>query len=358
MAASKKKPAKGVPAKGPPAVSSGNLIADLIEGMRADIGEENVQLLGSDGNLLKIKGVISTQCPTLDAAIGRGGVPLGRLTLLHGAEGCGKTTLALHLAAECHRRGGLVVYFDKEYKLDPDYAKSLGVDLNRVIISQPRTLEQVIDGTKKLISMMKARRLASGKQKPVVVIWDSINAMKAKDVLDDAAGDHHIAPEARLWSKHMPSLIEEASKESIALVGISQVRKKINVMFGDGDDMAGGQAPRFYASLIMKIIRVGSEKDGEGKKIANKIEAECKKNQIAPPFRKAMFQIKYGSGIDFDHSLLLQLIDMGHVTQGKGGVVFDGVSIGKGIQSAAIAVGQDDALRARLNKLFRQEMGW
>lgn len=351
MAASKKKAVKSRPA------SADTLVTDVLDGLREEMGDDGAQLLGSDGLALKIRGVISTQGPTVDEAIGRGGIPLGRVTILHGKEGCGKTTLALHVVAECHRQGGLAVYFDKEYKLDPDYAEGLGCDPNKFMIVQPKTLEKVLRGIKTTVEKVAANRKASGKRKPVVIVIDSINACIAKAVLDGEEEDHHIAPEARLWSRHLPEIVEMCSREDIALMLISQVRKKINVQFGDDNEIAGGNAPRFYASLIMFITRTGTEKH-EGKKVGNKCEVECKKNQIAPPFKKAEFIIRYGHGIDFEHSLISWAVKNGVVDKSGAWYSLDGERIGQGIYQASAYLRKHDEIRSKLYKKFRAKMGW
>lgn len=345
------------PAKGKEPSPRRSLEVEVLAGIRSEIGDDGAQLLGSDELKTKIRGVISTQCMTLDAAIGRGGIPLSRLTILHGGEGSGKTTVALHLVAEVQRQGGVAVYIDKEYKLDPDYATAIGVDINRLIISQPRELEQVLKAIKKAISIASAARERTGKRVPILVILDSINAATAKARLEGDEGDSHIAPEARLWSGHLPAIVEECSKEDVALVLISQVRSKIGVMFGSNEDMAGGNAPRFYASLIIYIKRVGTHKR-DGEKQANIIEAECRKNQIGPPFRKAKFHLAYGKGIDWEHSLLLQAEATGDVDVKGAWLNFDGQRIGQGRDAAADRLRKNTELAAEIEQAVRTSIGW
>jgi recombination protein RecA len=330
---------------------------EVLAGIRAEIGDDGAQLLGSDELKTKVRGVISTCCMTLDAAIGRGGVPLSRLTILHGGEGSGKTTVALHLVAAAQHRGGVAVYIDKEYKLDPDYAAAIGVDTNRLIISQPRELEQVLRAIKKAISIAAAARKRTGKRVPILVILDSINAATAKVRLEGDEGDSHIAPEARLWSGHLPAIVEECSKEDVALVLVSQVRSKIGVLFGSNEDMAGGNAPRFYASLIIYIKRVGTHKR-DGEKKANIIEAECRKNQIGPPFKKAKFLLEYGKGIDWEHSLIMQAEMTGDV-QAKGSFLyFDDKKIGQGRDAASDNLRKNKDLATEIEKAVRISLGW
>ncbi len=363
MAAAKKPAAVAKPAgaskKGVPAVSSSDDedIAFLLDGMREAIGEENAMLLGSDSMALKIRGVISTRCPALDSAIGRGGIPLGRISILHGGEGSGKTTIALQTVAEVQSQGGWAFYFDKEYKLDPDYAAALGVNPDRLVISQPKTLENFFDGTNKLIDSIRQRRERSGKRKPCLVVLDSINAAIAKAVLEGDADSQHYAPEARVWSKQLPKLNERMSREDVALLLISQVRKKIGIMFGDQDEIAGGQAPRFYASLIMKVTRVGSDKE-DGVKVANKIEVDCRKNQVAPPFRKAAFMIRYGKGVDVSRSLVVEGAKVGIITKAGNTYEYGGEKLGLGELAATKFLRKHGEMRVKLAAQFREKMGW
>lgn len=268
-----------------------------------EAGDEGATLLGGDGLALKIRGVISTQCPALDDAIGRGGVPLGRLSILHGPEASGKTTCALHLVAETQRVGGVALYMDKEYKLDPDYAKKIGVDTKRLIISQPNHLEAAFAVMRKVIEKAAEWRERSGRRVPILIVLDSMNAAITKAQFEGEFTDKHMAPQARCYSENLPKLMPQVFKEDVALVWISQVRQKMNVQYGDDQEIAGGKGPRFYASLIINFKRIGSIKQGD-EKVGNKTLAECKKNQIAPPFKKAEFAITYGRGFDAEMSLV------------------------------------------------------
>lgn len=358
MAAEKKKAAKAPPKKGAKASSkkaAGDLISDLVSSLRTEAGGPFV--LGSDEMALKIKGVISTQCPTLDAAIGRGGVPTSRLTIIHGPEASGKTTIALHLCAEVQRRGGLVYYMDKEYKLDPDYAQKLGVDTKKFVISQPDCLEDACDEMKHVIRFVAERR-KKGERKPILFLLDSINATQSKVTIEAETASRGYPNEALVWSKQLPEIVKLASKENIALVFISQVRKKLNVMFGDDNAIAGGEAPKFHASLVMFVNRIGSEKKEVGKqkeRVANIIQVECKKNQIAPPFRKAKLVIRYGTGIDFEESLLTQAEEAGLIKKVKAHYVYEGGSIGKSRDAAIKFLRENEDDRDAINAKLREK---
>ncbi len=363
--AAAKKPAAAKPAgaakKVAPAVSStasdDDDIRSLLESMQEAVGEENAMLLGAESVALKIRGVISTRIPQVDDAIGRGGVPLGRITILHGGEGSGKTTICLQLVAELQADGGWAAYYDHEHKLDPDYAEALGVQKGRLIISQPDTVEQFFDSANKFIDAVVAQRLKTGKRKKAIIVQDSINAAIAKAVLEGEAGDHQVAPEARIWSKQLPKLNKRISREDIALVLISQVRKKIGVMFGDGDEIGGGQAPRFYASLIMKVVRVGGENE-DGVKVANKTQVTCVKNQIAPPFRKAQFLIRYGKGADFSRSLIVAGAQHGLIVKSGSTYYYGEEKLGIGEGAAAKFLKKNPKVRDEINAKFREQRGW
>lgn len=293
-----------------------SLIDNMVDALVAIGGEGSAQVLGSEAAAVAINGVISTQCPSLDAAIGRGGIPLGRLTVMHGPEMSGKTTMALHMVAETQRLGGIVIYIDKEYKLDPDYAKKLGVKVDDLIVSQPSYLERVYELIDGAIALATQWRKKSKKQVPVLVVLDSINACITKAQLNGSYEDRHIAPQPRVHSENLPRIIPKISKENVALLFIAQERVKIGKMFGDPNEVSGGNAVKYYASLILKVRNIGAVKSGEAK-VAQKTRVECVKNQISPPFRRAEFEIRHGVGIDQLSSLLDSAIELGIITFGK-----------------------------------------
>lgn len=342
----------------------------VLSGVRAAAKRDDVAMfVGSDEMAFKIRGVITTQCPALDAALGRGGIPLARLTILHGKEGSGKTTLALHIVAACQQEGGLAVYIDKEHTLDPEYAASIGVDTSRLIISQDGSLEDVIKFIYSIIELAAAHRVRTGRRTPIVIVLDSINAAIAKCRIDGDPGDAHVAPEARIWSSELPKLIAECYKEDVALVFISQVRKKMNVMFGDPDEIAGGEAPKFYASIILKVTPVGAAREtadgaattGEDKdaiKVGYNVEVEAKKNKIAPPFKRAKFLIRYGEGIDFYDSLVKVAVANDIMEKSGAWISYNGERIGQGGIAAAKFLSERPELAGEINAAFRTKMGW
>lgn len=333
--------------------------ADLLDGILDAMGDDSgTQLLGSDGLSLKIRGVISTQNAEIDAAIGRGGVPLGRLTILHGKEASGKTTLALQLVAEVQRKGGMAVYIDKEYKLDPDYATKLGVDTSRLIISQPSYLEQVFQLIEGVVIRAAEIRKKRGKRVPILVILDSMNACISKQEYEGSWDQVHIAAPARVFSGKLPKLIPVVSQQDVALVFVSQVRKKIGVMFGDDEEIAGGNAPKFFASLVLHVTRLAAERR-DGEKVGNKVRIECKKNQIAPPFKRANCLIEYGKGLDGEQSLLTRGATLGVVECTPGSYyIFDGEKIGHGLDRAAKKLRKNTEWRDKIAKAVRELEPW
>lgn len=347
--------------------STSDIVNDFLQGMKQD--KDAPGAIGIATHETKIHGFISTGSATLDCAIGRPGIPLSRVTILHGKEGGGKTTVALEAIAEVQRAGGLGVYIDKEHKLDRAYAQKLGVDLSRLI--EPReieTLEKIVAVIHATIRRAKEIRKKTKQRVPILIVVDSLNACKAIETIDTPTGKKRYPAEARIWSEELPGIVEAIDDEAVGLVFVSQVRKKMNVMFGNDEEMAGGNAPRFYASLIVYIQRIGTEKQSEGakkEKVGSIVEAECKKNQIAPPFKKAKFVIYWNRGIDYEHSLVLQLEEMGIVKKrgqgylelkrGKGKTP---VQLGQGYPAAAEFLRSKPNLRDKLRGILFKKMGW
>lgn len=343
--------------------SPSDVLADYFAGMAKDRKDKkvtgSVRVLSDVAYRKRVRGVLSTHSATLDAAIGRGGFPLGRLSILHGKEGCGKTTIALHLCAEAQAQGGIAVYFDKEHKLDPDYAERLGVDLSRLLLPATSTLEDMIGHIKATIRRAREIRKKTKKVVPIAIVVDSLNAAKAFETIETATGKKRYPAEARIWSEELPLIAEMLANEHVALVFISQVRKKMNVMFGSDEEMAGGNAPRFFASLIVYVARTGTEKDSGKAKVGSTIETECKKNQIAPPFKKAKFAIYWNRGVDYEHSLLLQLESMSLAKKVKGVVTVGRKVISrKGWAAAARVLRDRPAVRDKLKAVFYKRMKW
>lgn len=249
---------------------------------------------------------ISTGALSLDAALGVGGVPRGRIIEIYGPESSGKTTLALHIVANAQKEGGYAAFVDAEHALDPKYAGQLGVDVKNLLISQPDSGEQALEITETLV---RSNALD-------VIVIDSVAALVPRSELEGEMGDSHVGLHARLMSQALRKLTGAVSKSNTAVIFINQIREKIGVMFGSPETTTGGRALKFYSSVRMDIRRIGALKDGQDN-IGNRVRVKIVKNKMAPPFRETELDIMFGQGFSFEGDIL-DLALQGNLVQKSG----------------------------------------
>ena len=295
---------------------------------------------------------VPTGSLALDAALGIGGVPKGRIIEIYGPESSGKTTLALHILAEAQKMGGEVAFVDAEHALDPVYAKALGVDTDNMLVSQPDTGEQALEITDALVR--------SGAVDAVVV--DSVAALTPRAEIEGEMGDSHVGLQARLMSQALRKLAGTIAKTNCVVIFINQLRMKIGVMYGNPETTTGGNALKFYASVRLDVRRTESIKEG-GNVIGNKTRVKVVKNKVAPPFREAYFDIYYGQGISKWGELVDLAVQLDIVQKSGSWFSMDDERIGQGkdsvkaylMENPDIAEQVEQRVRANLSKLMGTE---
>jgi len=313
-------------------------IKDAISSIEKQFGKGAIMALG-EGRATEPVSAIPTGCPSLDRALGCGGYPRGRIVEIYGPESSGKTTLTLHAIAECQRSGGVAAFIDAEHALDVAYAKSLGVDVEHLLISQPDTGEQALDITETLVR--------SGAVDLVVI--DSVAALVPQSEIDGEMGDQHMGLQARLMSQALRKLTGITHRTGTSIMFINQLRMKIGVQFGSPETTTGGHALKYYASVRLDIRRIGPVKVGE-EVCGNRTRVKVVKNKLAPPFQTTEFDIRYGVGIDAVGDLLDQAVAAEVIKKSGSYYTHEGTSLGQGRERAREALMSDRTLYDRVRE--------
>ena len=308
-------------------------------------GKGSILRLGSKDAIVPVA-VISTGSISLDAALGVGGLPRGRVNEIFGPESSGKTTIALQVVAEAQKKGGIAAFIDVEHALDPAYARKLGVDIDNLLVSQPDYGEQALEITNHLT--------ASGQIDVLVV--DSVAALVPKAELDGEMGDSHMGVQARLMSQALRKLTGVVSRSRTCLIFINQIREKIGVMFGNPETTTGGRALKFYATVRLDIRRIAAIKDGDSV-IGNRTKVKVVKNKVAAPFREAEFDIIYGEGISKEGDLIDLGVAQNVIEKSGSWISYKGERIGQGRENARQFLKDNSDIRQSIDTELRKTLG-
>ena len=306
-------------------------------------GKGSVMRMG-DSAIIPVA-TISTGSLSLDAALGVGGLPRGRVVEIYGPESSGKTTLTLRVIAECQKIGGTAAFIDAEHALDPEYAEKLGVNVKELLISQPDTGEQALE-----IADMLVRSGAVD-----VIVIDSVAALVPKAEIEGEMGDQHMGLQARLMSQALRKLTGNLKRSNTMMIFINQIRMKIGVMFGSPETTTGGNALKFYASVRLDIRRTGAIKKGE-EVIGNETRVKVVKNKVAPPFKVADFEILYGEGISKEGELVDLGVANNFVEKSGSWYAYNGERIGQGKDNAKMYLREHPEMAKALEKQIRDKL--
>ncbi len=308
-----------------------------------DFGKGSVMMMNERGEITQE--VISTGSIGLDAALGIGGLPRGRVVEIYGPESSGKTTVAIHVIAEAQKRGGMCAIIDAEHAFDSSYAQKLGVDIDNLLISQPDYGEQALEIADRLI--------LSGALDVVVI--DSVAALVPKSELEGEMGDSKMGLQARLMSQALRKLTATINKTNTICIFINQLREKIGVMFGNPETTTGGNALKFYSSVRLDIRRMAQIKDGE-EAVGNRVKVKVVKNKVAPPFRIAEFDLVFGEGISKIGEILDMGVEMGIVQKSGSWFSYDSNKLGQGREGVKALLKDNPALADELEAKIRAKI--
>jgi recombination protein RecA len=308
-------------------------------------GKGAIMRMGEEGASATIE-AISTGAMNLDAAIGIGGIPRGRISEIYGPESSGKTTVCLHVIANAQRAGGIAAFIDAEHALDVNYARKLGVDVDNLLVSQPDTGEQALEIAEVLIRSSAID----------VVVIDSVAALVPRAEIEGEMGDAHVGLQARLMSQALRKLTGAVNRSNTSVVFTNQIREKVGVMFGSPETTSGGRALKFYASIRLDIRRIGAIKDGQDI-IGNRTRGNVVKNKFAPPFRQAEFDIQYNEGIS--HTSLLVDLGVEHRILDKSGSWFSygDMRLGQGKENTRVFLTENPDIATEVEGKVRAALG-
>ncbi len=323
---------------------SGKNIEDTISEIKSRFGEESIMKLGEKPKISV--DVISTGSIGLDAALGVGGLPKGRIIEIFGPESSGKTTLSLHVIAEAQKKGGICAFIDAEHAMDPEYAKRLGVKINELLISQPDTGEQALEIVESLVR--------SGKIDVVVI--DSVAALTPKDEIEGEMGAYHVGKQARLMSQALRKLTAITAKSKTIVIFINQIRMQIGVMFGNPETTPGGKALKFYTSIRIDIRRIAQIKKGE-EIMGGRIRVKVVKNKVAAPFKQTEFDLMYNEGISKEGELIALGEKMEIIQKSGGGsYAYGEVKLGRGYDATRQFLVQNPKTASEILKKIKDNL--
>ncbi len=321
-------------------------LESALQQIEKQYGKGSVMKLGDTGANMNVE-VVPSGSLSLDAALGLGGFPKGRIIEIYGPESSGKTTVALHAVAEVQKRGGIAGFIDAEHALDPVYAANIGVDINNLYISQPDNGEQALEITETMVR--------SGAVD--IVIVDSVAALVPKAEIEGDMGDSHVGLQARLMSQALRKLTAVISKSNCIVIFINQLREKVGVMFGNPETTTGGRALKFYASVRLDVRRIEALKAG-GEVVGNRTRVKVVKNKVAPPFREAEFDIMFGQGISKEGDILDLAVEENIIQKSGAWFAYNDEKIGQGRENAKQFLKEHPELMDEVEQKVREVYGF
>ena len=324
--------------------TKGKAIESALANIEKKFGKGSIMRLGERPH--EEVGSISTSCLSIDAAIGVGGMPRGRIIEIYGPESSGKTTLALQVVASAQALGGIAAFIDAEHAMDPVYAEKLGVNVEDLLISQPDSGEQALEIAETLVRSNSVD----------VIVIDSVAALVPRAELDGDMGDSHMGLQARLMSQALRKLTGIVSSSNTCFIFINQLRDKIGVMFGSPETTTGGKALKFYASVRIDIRRIGAIKEGD-KMVGNRTRVKVVKNKVAPPFRECEFDIMYGEGISREGDLLDLAVNNEIVEKSGAWFSYEGERLGQGRENSKNTLKENREIFNRIENAVKIALG-